>query len=161
MGPALPCSLSKRLREIPAAQSESNALYGLDSTHLAQLALRDAAKAVSLDAKKPSAHLQQAKTSSFSLPAAAASRPLTADLCRARHMCCWSSTAQRRAPSWRAWLQSLARLSCSRPCDSCPLSWPAVALDTPPSRLAAQGLPMALRVRAKCQPVILRPPDMP
>ena len=38
-------SLSTRLRSIPAADSESRALFGLDPTHLAELALRDATRA--------------------------------------------------------------------------------------------------------------------
>lgn len=38
-------SLSTRLRSIPAAESESRALFGLDPAHLAELALRDASRA--------------------------------------------------------------------------------------------------------------------
>ena len=53
------CSLSQKLREIPAAQSESNALYGLDPMHLSQLALRDATRAAAMLPKQPTAHLQQ------------------------------------------------------------------------------------------------------
>lgn len=56
---AAPCSLSQKLREIPAAQSESNALYGLDPMHLSQLALRDATRAAAMLPKQPTAHLQQ------------------------------------------------------------------------------------------------------
>eukprot|EP00898_Chlorokybus_atmophyticus_P008296 jgi/Chlat1/8468/Chrsp80S07863 len=46
-------SLSKRLRRIPAAQSENRALYGLDPLSLAQLALKDAEVVVRDNPKSP------------------------------------------------------------------------------------------------------------
>ena len=55
------CSLCQRLRAIPAAQSEVHALYGLDPFTLAQLAAKDAARAVQLQPRWPTAHLQQAR----------------------------------------------------------------------------------------------------
>ena len=42
------CRLSRYLRAIPAAQSERQALSGLDPFHLAHLALNDATKAAEL-----------------------------------------------------------------------------------------------------------------
>jgi hypothetical protein len=54
-------SLCQRLRSIPAAQSEAHALYGLDPFTLAQLALKDAQRAVTLQPAWPRAHLQQAR----------------------------------------------------------------------------------------------------
>eukprot|EP00271_Cylindrocystis_brebissonii_P006389 TRINITY_DN1915_c0_g1_i1.p1 TRINITY_DN1915_c0_g1~~TRINITY_DN1915_c0_g1_i1.p1 ORF type:complete len:548 (-),score=94.81 TRINITY_DN1915_c0_g1_i1:134-1777(-) len=54
------CSLSRRLREIPAAQSEQKALYGLDPTSLAQLALRDAEKVLKLVRDWPKAYYRKA-----------------------------------------------------------------------------------------------------
>ncbi|GAQ84626.1 zinc finger (c3hc4-type ring finger) family protein [Klebsormidium nitens] len=45
--------LSRQLRVIPAAQSESRALYGLDPLSLAQLALKDADRAIELQADSP------------------------------------------------------------------------------------------------------------
>ena len=53
------CRLSKKLRSIPAAESEQRALFGLDPTHLAQLALKDAKRAVSLVPQSPAALCQQ------------------------------------------------------------------------------------------------------
>ena len=44
----LHCRLSRHLRAIPAAQSERQALSGLDPFHLAHLALNDACKAAEL-----------------------------------------------------------------------------------------------------------------
>jgi hypothetical protein len=52
-------SLCRRLRNIPAAQSEAHALYGLDPFTLAQLSQKDAARAVSLQPRWAKAHLQQ------------------------------------------------------------------------------------------------------
>lgn len=43
------------MRAIPAAQSEARALFGLDPTHLAELALRDAGRARSLAPLWPAA----------------------------------------------------------------------------------------------------------
>lgn len=54
------CSLSKRLREIPAAQSEGSALYGLDPMALSQLAVRDADKLLKLVRGWPKAHYRRA-----------------------------------------------------------------------------------------------------
>lgn len=53
------CSLCQRLRNIPAAQSEAHALYGLDPLTLAQLSLKDAERAVSLQPRWPKALLQK------------------------------------------------------------------------------------------------------
>ncbi|BDA43943.1 LON peptidase N-terminal domain and RING finger protein 3 [Coccomyxa sp. Obi] len=52
-------SLCRKLRSIPAAQSEAHALYGLDPFTLAQLALKDAERAVTLQPKWATAYLQQ------------------------------------------------------------------------------------------------------
>lgn len=54
-------SLCQRLRAIPAAQSEVHALYGLDPFTLAQLAAKDAGRAVALQPRWPTAHLQQVR----------------------------------------------------------------------------------------------------
>jgi len=47
--------LARATRAIPAAQSEARALFGLDPTHLAELALRDAGRARSLAPQWPAA----------------------------------------------------------------------------------------------------------
>lgn len=47
------------MRNIPAAHSESHALYGLDPTQLAQLALRDATRALPLQPRQPKTFLTQ------------------------------------------------------------------------------------------------------
>ncbi|KAK9808920.1 hypothetical protein WJX72_006425 [[Myrmecia] bisecta] len=52
-------NLSRVLRDRSAAQSEAHALFGVDPFHLAQLALRDAQKAISLQPKWPTAYFQQ------------------------------------------------------------------------------------------------------
>ena len=53
------CRLCQRLRTIPASQSERHALYGLDPLTLAQLAFKDAQRAVDLQPQWAKAHLQQ------------------------------------------------------------------------------------------------------
>ncbi len=52
------CRLSKYLRAIPAAQSERQALSGLDPFHLAHLALNDATKAAELTRSAKAYELQ-------------------------------------------------------------------------------------------------------
>lgn len=47
------------LKGIPAAQSENGALYGLDQQTLAQLALKDASKAVEMEPDWPKVRLFQ------------------------------------------------------------------------------------------------------
>lgn len=52
----IPRSMSKSYRSRPAERSEYSALYGLDPTHLAQLALADATKATELQPGKVDAY---------------------------------------------------------------------------------------------------------
>lgn len=53
------CRLAQLLRQIPAAQSERSALYGLDVTSLAELALRDSDKLVQLKGDCATAYLRR------------------------------------------------------------------------------------------------------
>lgn len=50
------CRLAALLRSIPAAESERWALNGLDPTHLAMLALKDARRGGDLNPKNPAFH---------------------------------------------------------------------------------------------------------
>ena len=99
------CRLSRQVREIPAAHSERNALYGLDPMHLAQLALRDSSRAVDLGHCLPQARLQQVGCC-HAVTVERVDSPACHDLklrCRAMRTSCWSSTARPRQPCWRGW----------------------------------------------------------
>lgn len=56
------CSLSQKLRKIPAAQSERQALFGLDPLSLLSLALKDAEKLLQLQPEWAKAHFRKAQT---------------------------------------------------------------------------------------------------